>query len=215
MCCFPHFKLSWWIKLMPQSAPPGSATARDLVRPSSWLKELLIRWKSIFWLNGFSFSGFPLLDQDFDGVKQLLAQQFTESSSIKLRSFAEALIGQNYIGTVVKQSEVLLALVTSTTAFTGSDLSFSRELLRFDIAIVVMGVFWIQSPEDGRDISTDDDVLALVSCYSIARPKDELRDSIVGYLLSKCKESNAKLEIKEDFMKVRLNMITQQTWQNL
>ena len=41
----------------------------------------------------------------------------------------------------MKQSEVLLALVTSTTAFTGSDLSFSRELLRFDIAIVVMGVF--------------------------------------------------------------------------
>uniref|UniRef100_H2Z7H2 Protein BCCIP homolog n=1 Tax=Ciona savignyi TaxID=51511 RepID=H2Z7H2_CIOSA len=50
------------------------------------------------------FEGFSLSDHDYDGIRQLLTQLFSSSVEISLSSLSNALIGQNFIGTVLKQS---------------------------------------------------------------------------------------------------------------
>nr|XP_026690840.1 protein BCCIP homolog isoform X2 [Ciona intestinalis] len=51
------------------------------------------------------FEGFPLSDSDFDGIRQLLTQLLSSSVDINLSKLTESLIGQNFVGTVLKQSE--------------------------------------------------------------------------------------------------------------
>lgn len=52
------------------------------------------------------FEGFGLTDDDFDGVRQLMVQLFTNSCPINISSLTNYLLSQNFIGTVLKQSEL-------------------------------------------------------------------------------------------------------------
>ena len=51
-------------------------------------------------------SGFGLTDDDFDGVRQLMVQLFTNSSTVNISSLTNYLLSQSFIGTALKQSEV-------------------------------------------------------------------------------------------------------------
>nr|CAB3225229.1 protein BCCIP homolog [Phallusia mammillata] len=112
------------------------------------------------------FEGFSLCDHDHDGIKQLLVQQFSLSSEVNLSQLADALITQNFIGSILKQSEMP------------------------------------SIDEESDDGSAVDEVFALVTCYSLTRPKDELCDSLQKYLIQKCKESNASNETKQKFKQI-------------
>lgn len=57
-------------------------------------------------LINIEFEGFSLTDDDFDGVRQLLVQLFTNSSTVNMSALTNYLLGQNFIGTVLKQSEL-------------------------------------------------------------------------------------------------------------
>lgn len=52
------------------------------------------------------FEGFGLTDDDFDGIRQLMVQLFTNSCPINISSLTNYLLSQNFIGTVLKQSEL-------------------------------------------------------------------------------------------------------------
>ena len=53
------------------------------------------------------FTGLSLLDEDLDGIRQLLLQLFSENEkTIDSTEFAKALILQNIVGTVLKQVQV-------------------------------------------------------------------------------------------------------------
>lgn len=51
------------------------------------------------------FEGFGILDSDFHGIRQMLQQLFPKDN-IDISEVANILIGQNFIGTLLKQSEV-------------------------------------------------------------------------------------------------------------
>ena len=46
--------------------------------------------------------GFPLFDDDFDGIHQFLQQLFTDDCRINLEQLTDNLISQNFIGSVMK-----------------------------------------------------------------------------------------------------------------
>lgn len=50
------------------------------------------------------FEGRNPIDSDFDGIKQLLNQLFLKAH-INLSELTELIIKQNYVGSVIKQSE--------------------------------------------------------------------------------------------------------------
>jgi len=52
------------------------------------------------------FEGFGLTDDDFDGVRQLMVQLFTNSSTVNISSLTNYLLSQSFIGTALKQSEI-------------------------------------------------------------------------------------------------------------
>jgi len=52
------------------------------------------------------FEGFGLTDDDFDGVRQLMVQLFTNNCTVNISSLTNSLLSQNFIGTVLKQSEL-------------------------------------------------------------------------------------------------------------
>lgn len=64
------------------------------------------------------FEGFSVTDDDFDGVRQLLVQLFTLGSTVNMSSLTNYLLGQNFIGTVLKQSELQENETDEVYAFT-------------------------------------------------------------------------------------------------
>lgn len=64
------------------------------------------------------FEGFSVTDDDFDGVRQLMVQLFTLGSTVNMSSLTNYLLGQNFIGTVLKQSELQENETDEVYAFT-------------------------------------------------------------------------------------------------
>lgn len=57
------------------------------------------------WSVSMDVTGYGLKDDDFHGIKQLLEQLFTKNLPIQLSEFADALIAQNTIGTLLKDTD--------------------------------------------------------------------------------------------------------------
>ena len=58
--------------------------------------------------------GFPLSDDDFDGIHQFLQQLFTDDCRINLEQLTDNLISQNFIGSVMKLENVSFYKSVST-----------------------------------------------------------------------------------------------------
>ena len=53
------------------------------------------------------FAGLALSDEDYEGIRQLLLQLFTENDkTIDVSALSKALIDQNIVGTILKQVQV-------------------------------------------------------------------------------------------------------------
>lgn len=105
------------------------------------------------------FEGLSLSDEDYNGIRQLLLQLFTENEkTINISEFTKALIAQNIVGTVLKQ---------------------------------------VQEADD----EADDDIYALVTCFSLTRPKTDLTTSIRKFFTDKCVPSQSPLIDKKTFAK--------------
>ena len=77
---------------------PGEEVNRKLHH----LSKLLIIPKSILKEIQVDFEGRNPIDSDFDGIQQLLRQLFLKAH-INLTEFANTIVSQNYIGSVIKQ----------------------------------------------------------------------------------------------------------------
>ena len=59
----------------------------------------------------FETTGFPMDDGDYDGIRTLLKQLFTEKSCVNISTVSEELIRQNTIGSVLKHSNDVSVLI--------------------------------------------------------------------------------------------------------
>jgi len=108
-------------------------------------------------------TGFPMDDGDYDGIRTLLKQLFTEKSCVNISTVSEELIRQNTIGSVLKHS----------------------------------------NDDDVED--NEDTVFSFISCYSLTRTKSDEASasaSLRNLLMSKCKQSTASREDKDQFVEI-------------
>nr|CAD7598402.1 unnamed protein product [Timema genevievae] len=99
------FGTSWFYSVVRLKTQPQAKQHYTDLHDSRNLSKLALFWYSLRFEIQVDFEGRNPIDSDFHGIKQLLQQLFLKAH-INLAELTDLIIGQSYVGSVVKQSEL-------------------------------------------------------------------------------------------------------------